>query len=110
MARICHITVLNITLALGLTGCASFPQLDTAESGGVADAPYPGFLPLEAFQGTGDPPRATEAVIGEVTGRVAGLEARAGRLRSARSAPDALTQRVLRLRQKAAALRARSVQ
>ncbi|WP_094021755.1 hypothetical protein [Maliponia aquimaris] len=92
-------------LAAGLGGCAQFPELDAAQTPGVADAPYPRLLPLEALL-NGPAPRASEAAIATVEGRVGALRARAARLQRIDIAPSGVQGRLARLRQKAAELRA----
>ena len=88
----------------GLGGCAQFPELDATQTPGVATAPYPRLLPLEALL-NGAAPRASEAEIALVEGRVGALRARADRLQRVEIAPRGIDGRLVRLRQKAAALR-----
>ncbi|WP_421906785.1 hypothetical protein [Mameliella sp.] len=87
-----------------LTGCTQFPELDATQTPGVADAPYPDLLPLEALL-NGAVPRATPGEAAAVEGRVAALKARANRLQRVDVAPRGVDRRLLRLQQKAEALR-----
>lgn len=91
---------------LTLSACTRFPDLDAGQTPGVAEAPYPGLLPLEALL-DGPQPQADSAVIGQTMGRVGALQSRAARLKRVRGGGDAaLSARVVRLRQRAEALRA----
>lgn len=87
-----------------LTGCTQFPELDATQTPGVAEAPYPDLLPLDALL-NGAVPRATPGEAAAVEGRVAALKARASRLQRVEIAPRGVDGRLLRLRRKAAALR-----
>ncbi|WGW03701.1 hypothetical protein [Tropicibacter oceani] len=97
--------ILMTGLLIGLSGCAQFPELDAVQTPGIEQAPYPALVPLDGLLANPEP-RATLAVLGQVQGRVSGLQARADRLRRMRATPAALSDRVARLRQKAATLRA----
>ncbi|MGH1416778.1 MAG: hypothetical protein ACRBB0_25050 [Pelagimonas sp.] len=89
-----------------LAGCAEFPELEAGETPGVANAPYPKLVPLETLL-VADAPVATVEMVGQVEGRAGGLRARAARLQTMRVGSGAgIAQRVARLRQKAAQLRA----
>ncbi|PYG28062.1 hypothetical protein [Pelagimonas varians] len=89
-----------------LAGCTQFPELDSSQTPGVFDAPYPQLVPLDDLI-NGAPPRATADMIGSVTGRAAGLRARAVRIKRLPVGPSSGTdRRVAQLRQKAAQLRA----
>lgn len=92
-----------LLLAAGLAACTQFPELDATRSAAVANAPYPDLVPIETLL-AGPEPQATEAVIGQVQGRVAGLQAKATRLRGVSAGPQGIAGRVTRLRQKAAGL------
>lgn len=94
-----------LCLAAGLAACTQFPDLDATRTPGVADAPYPDLVPIDTLI-AGPEPRATEAAIGQVQGRVSGLQASAARLRGVSAGPQGISGRVARLRQRAAALKA----
>ncbi|SLN74372.1 hypothetical protein ROJ8625_04048 [Roseivivax jejudonensis] len=66
--------------ALLLAGCATFPEIDAAESADVATAPYPDLVPIGTLLAQ-QPPRATPALEAEVTARADALRARADALR-----------------------------
>lgn len=70
--------------ALSLTACTQFPELDRTQTPELADTAYPALVPIEPLlagaEVTGaDPVATTEAL----EGRVAGLRARANRMRGA---------------------------
>lgn len=89
-----------------LAGCTQFPELDTTQTPGVADAPYPKLVPLDSLI-NGPAPIATVDMIGSVTGRAAGLRARATRMQRRPVGPaSGIDRRVAQLRQKAAQLKA----
>jgi len=89
----------------GLSGCAQFPELDAMQTPGVEDAPYPKLLPLDTLL-NGPAPRASEATLVQVEGRLAALRARADRLQQVPADGQDTDSRMARLRQKASALRA----
>lgn len=97
-------TLLTV-LVIGLSACTQFPELDAAQTPGIGQAPYPKLISLDGLL-VGPEPRATVDVITNVQGRVAGLQARAARLRRVTAGPAGIEARLARLRQKAAALRA----
>ncbi|BBU55271.1 hypothetical protein KU6B_15360 [Mameliella alba] len=101
-----HHPLLCAAVIAALTGCTQFPELDARQTPGVADAPYPDLLPLDALL-NGAVPRATPGEAAVVEGRVAALKARASRLQRVDIAPRGVDGRLARLRQKAAALRAK---
>ncbi|MDF1728819.1 MAG: hypothetical protein P1U53_13840 [Sulfitobacter sp.] len=71
-----------ILAALTLIGCTQFPELDGTVSPEVQNAPYPALLPLEPILVQAAPsPLDTEAVQSNLDSRIAGLRARADRLR-----------------------------
>lgn len=92
-------------LGAGLPGCTQFPELDAVQTPGVANAAYPRLLPLEALL-NGPAPRASEAAIATVEGRVGALRARAARLQRLEIAPRGVDGRLARLQRRAADLRA----
>ena len=94
-----------ILRAAGLCACTQFPDLDATRSAAVAGAPHPALVPIETLL-AGPEPRATEAAVGAIRGDVAGLQARAARLRGVQTGPQAIAGRVARLKQRAAALQA----
>lgn len=95
-----------LVVAGGISGCAQFPELDAVATPGVATAPYPDFLPMEALL-NGAAPRISGAEIAIVERRVRALRARADRLQKVSSlAPRGVEDRVARLRRRAAELRA----
>ncbi|WP_249200535.1 hypothetical protein [Thetidibacter halocola] len=71
-------------LAILLTACTQFPELDAAETPGIARAPYPALLPLDSLL-TGPTPRASEEDIAAIEARAARLDAQAGRLATHRA-------------------------
>ncbi|MDA7424070.1 hypothetical protein [Thalassococcus lentus] len=98
------VPIAALVLASAFSGCTQFPELDAVQTPGLEDAPYPKLLPMDELL-KGPEPRATIEQIGQVTGRVAGLRARAARLQAQSVGPVGIDQRIKRLRQKAAALR-----
>ena len=68
---------LPFVILIGLTGCATFPELDGTISDAARNAPYPRLTALPATE-TGPVPDTTEAAM---AARVAALNARAERLR-----------------------------
>lgn len=99
---------LFVVLAAGLAtlGCTQFPELDQTATPGVAEAPYPDLVPIESLL-NGPAPRTTETVRLGVEARAGQLRARARALQRAPVGPAGdIAQRVKRLRQRAAALRA----
>ncbi len=93
-----------LCLAAGLAACTQFPELDATRAPGVANAAYPDLVPIGTIL-AGPEPRATKAAVGEVQGRVAGLEATASRLRQTSAGPQGVSDRVARLKQRAATLK-----
>jgi hypothetical protein len=69
-----------ISLALVVTACAEFPEVDAALSRGDPQAGYPDLLPLEALL-SADDPRISETDDRALLGRAAALRARANALR-----------------------------
>ncbi|GAA4222821.1 hypothetical protein [Sagittula marina] len=91
---------------VALTACTQFPELDTVQSEGVAQAPYPDLIPLEGVVGQPTAPNATVEVIEQVEGRVGGLQSRADRLsRRDVAQEDAVARRLRLLRERAEELR-----
>ncbi|SIT10771.1 hypothetical protein SAMN05421759_11658 [Roseivivax lentus] len=68
-----------LALCLGVSGCTQFPELDATATPGVAAAPYPDLLPIDALL-RGAPARATPDLRAGVSARAAALRARAARL------------------------------
>ncbi|WP_206080264.1 hypothetical protein [Pacificoceanicola onchidii] len=99
------ITAAAMALAVTLSACTTFPELDAAQTPGVENAAFPKLVPLDGLL-TGPEPRATVEMAQGIEGRIAGLQARASRLRRLSAAPRGVGSRLARLRQKAAALRA----
>lgn len=95
----------SLVLAGALSGCSDFPELDAAQTPGLESADYPKLVPLGPLL-TGPEPQASLAMVAGIEGRVAGLKAKAARLRRVQAAPQGVSQRLAQLRQKAAALRA----
>ncbi|SNR25737.1 hypothetical protein [Puniceibacterium sediminis] len=62
-----------------LCACAQFPELDSTQTPGVADAPYPRLVPIETLL-VSDPPRATPEMRAGVLARAEALRARAALL------------------------------
>lgn len=92
---------------LTVAGCTQFPELDAAETPGVAQAPYPALVPLDGLLTERAPPQATPEVIDAVQGRAEGLRGRGAALQGQPGvAADSVAARVALLRQKADALRA----
>ncbi|MFW2543832.1 hypothetical protein ACN2XU_14405 [Primorskyibacter sp. 2E107] len=96
--------VLSLSFVAALGGCTAFPDLDAAQTPGLRDAAFPKLVSLDGLL-VGPEPRATVAMAGSIEGRVAGLQARAARLRRHPPAPGGIAGRLARLQQKAAALR-----
>lgn len=74
---------LTLLLALTLTGCTQFPELDATIPAGVKDAPFPALVPLPPLLAqnsavTADPVATTQGL----QARVASLRARAQRLQN----------------------------
>ena len=72
------------------TACTQFPGLDATATPGVADAPYPDFLPIEQLL-SGSASRATPEVRAGVEARAAALRRRAAALQE--TVIDAVTRR-----------------
>nr|WP_236544525.1 hypothetical protein [Roseovarius atlanticus] len=70
-----------LTLTLALSACTQFPELDDATSRDTRRAPYPNLLPVEDLRARVAAPRTTEQTTRTLEARVAGLRARAARLR-----------------------------
>ncbi|MCV2894460.1 hypothetical protein [Lentibacter sp. XHP0401] len=68
-------------LALTLTACADFPELDATVTSEMKAADYPALAPTSELTASQAAPRLTETSASELTGRVASLRARAYRLR-----------------------------
>lgn len=62
-----------------LCACAQFPELDSTQTPGVAEAPYPRLVPIETLLAS-DTPRATPDMRAGLLGRAEALRARAARL------------------------------
>ena len=72
-----------LSLLLGLTACVDAPALRDTVEPEVANANYPTLVPVEQILGTNRPdPEADQRVVDTLTGRVAGLQARAKRLKA----------------------------
>lgn len=68
-----------ILLICALAACAPFPQIGTVTN---PDAPYPDLVPLGPLLAQADAPgQITPASVADLSARVAGLQARAARLR-----------------------------
>lgn len=98
--------VLLVSGAALTGGCAQFPALGHTVTPAMEAAPYPDLVPIEpllaqAEAGAVDPAR----VESSLSGRAAGLQARAQRIEGA-TAGAASADRVARLRARAARLRA----
>jgi hypothetical protein len=88
-----------------LAGCTQFPELERSQTPGVARAPYPALLPLDALL-NGPQPTVDAAMIDSVEARAEGLRRRSAGLEAAPAGGDAaLTARLARLRARAEALR-----
>lgn len=68
-------------LSVLLSACAQFPDLDTRTGDIDPRAPYPALVPLDPLVAGADPARITETETAATGARVAGLRARADRLR-----------------------------
>ena len=99
--RFCALALVGL-----MAGCTEFPELDAVQTPGIQDSPYPALVPLETI--VNDPePIATPEMIGQVRGRAAGLDRRAGDVRGGQPASaTAVDARLARLRARAEALRA----
>lgn len=87
------IPALALTAAL-LAGCSDFPQLDDVISSSARSADYPALLPIDQLLGGANDTQITDANLANLKGRVAGLQARAARLR--RPVIDARTRAKMR--------------
>ncbi|MEM8577115.1 MAG: hypothetical protein AAGF60_04635 [Pseudomonadota bacterium] len=71
-----------LLLALALTACTQFPELDQVTSGAAQDADFPALVPVGPLLAqTARPGAAPEILRGSVEARAAALRARAARLR-----------------------------
>ncbi len=78
-------------LALSLSGCATFPELDATLSEEAKEADYPRLMPIGELTAAAPAARITEQTASRLNGRVSALRARAARLRG--SVVDSATKR-----------------
>ena len=76
-------------LALTLVGCTQFPELEHTQTAQLEAADYPALVPIEPILASMDAP-ATDPVTAEsnLNARLAGLRARADRLRGRGLTPE----------------------
>lgn len=72
--------ILALTAAL-LAGCTGFPRLDGTISAHARRADYPRLAPIDQLIAGADDQQITDVTIGGLQARIAGLRARAARLR-----------------------------
>lgn len=97
----------SLILTAALAACSQFPELDASVDEQIRDAPYPDLVPVESLTARIGEDRITPGLADAVEGRASGLKARSGP-RGGGAAVD--TDRVARLRARAAELRQRQIE
>lgn len=77
--RLCLISA--VLFLATLAACTRFPDLDAAVTPGARTAGYPDLLPAEELRARVPEARLEEETPGSIEARIAGLRARAARLR-----------------------------